>query len=93
MGWETMEGGPPESSVGGRRRRFKLPLRGVVNSSIESMTVPDNVVDDREGWGDVSEVVGTLAPNAKTLFDFLIMPIQRLTPSHHLVTRSTRFRR
>ena len=42
MGWET------ESSVRGRRR-FKLPLRGVLRSSMESMTVPDSVVDDLDG--------------------------------------------
>jgi len=49
MGWETMlERGPPERSVR-FRRRFKLPLRGVLRSSMVSMTVPDNVVDDLDG--------------------------------------------
>lgn len=49
MGWETMtERGPPESSVRGRRR-FTLPLRGVLRSSMETITVPDNVVDDLDG--------------------------------------------
>lgn len=49
MGWETMlERGPPERSVRGRRR-FKVHLRGVLRSSMVSMTVPDNVVDDLDG--------------------------------------------